>query len=97
MKFQSGVLEFDWDEGNLDKSRRKHEITPEEAETVFFDEKSLVIPDTFHSEIEKRLVIIGQSNKQRYLFVVFTLRQGKIRIISARRMHKEEVAKYGKS
>ncbi len=87
---------FDWDEGNLDKSRRKHGATPEEAESVFIDENSLTIPDKPHSEMEKRLVIIGKSILERYLYVVFTLRRNKVRIISARRMHREEVEKYDK-
>lgn len=95
MKIQNGVLEFDWDEGNLDKSRRKHDITPEESESVFLDDNSIVIPDEPHSETEARFVIVGKSDKNRNLFVIFTIRVGKIRIISARRMHKKEVTKYG--
>lgn len=89
MQVKADEVEFDWDEGNLDKSRRKHGVTPEEAESVFLDEKSLII--------EERFIIVGRSNEDRNLFIVFTIREEKIRIISARRMHKEEVEKYGKT
>lgn len=97
MKIQDKTLEFDWDRGNLDKSRRKHGVTPEESESVFLDENSLIIPDEPHSETEDRFVIVGKSDKDRSLFVIFTMRNDKIRIISARRIHKKEVAKYGKT
>lgn len=96
MGVQDQAKVFDWDVGNLDKSRRKHGVTPEESESVFTDEQSLVIPDTPHSKKEDRFVIVGKSDKKRYLFIVFAKRKEKIRIISARRMHKEEVKKYGK-
>ena len=89
MQIKVDAVEFDWDEGNLDKSRRKHDVTPEEAESVFLDENSLVV--------EERFILVGKSDKNRNLFIVFTLRKEKVRIISARRMHKEEVEKYGKA
>lgn len=97
MKVQDRELTFEWDKGNLEKSRRKHEITQEESETVFADENSLIIPDKPHSKTEERFAIIGKSDKNRNLFIVFTMRKEKIRIISARRMHKKEVEKYGKT
>lgn len=96
MKVKDQEVTFDWDEGNLDKSRRKHGVTPEEAESVFDDKNSLIISDKPHSKTEDRFVIVGKSQKNRNLFIVFTTRSEKIRIISARRMHKEEVKKYGK-
>lgn len=94
MKLKSGILVFEWDKGNLDKSRRKHDVTPEEAESVFFDVDALIVPDERHSEKEARQVILGKSDRQRTLFVAFTIRKEKIRIISARRMHRKEVEKY---
>ncbi len=96
MKVKDQELAFEWDKGNLDKNRRKHGITQEEAETVFADENSLIIPDKPHSKIEDRFAIVGKSDKNRNLFIVFTMRKEKIRIISGRRMHKKEVEKYGK-
>ncbi len=71
-------------------------VTPEEAESVFVDENSFVIPDKPHSKTEDRFILVGKSDKKRNLFIVFTMRRDKVRIISARNMHKEEVGKYGK-
>jgi len=96
MKLKSGILVFEWDKGNLDKSRRKHGITAEESESVFVDANGFIVPDPRHSVHEERQVIFGRSNKQRTLHVVFTIRKKKIRVISARRMHKKEVEKYEK-
>ncbi len=96
MKGKDQEVAFEWDKGNLDKSRRKHGVTPEEAESVFTDETSFVILDNAHSKIENRFIIVGKSVKNRNLFIVFTTRKEKIRIISARGMHKKEVEKYGK-
>lgn len=97
MQIKAGEVEFEWDEGNLDKNRRKHGVTPEEAESVFVDENAFVFPDVRHSEKEERLVILGKLDQERSLFVIFTVRGDKIRIISARRMHRKEVEKYDKA
>ena len=97
MQIKRGVFEFEWDKGNLDKSYLKHGITAKEAEEVFISEESYVITDIKHSQKEKRFIILGKSQSKRNLFVVFTVRGKKIRIISARRMHREEVEKYEKA
>ena len=96
MRPKPGIISFDWDEGNLDKSRRKHGVTPEETESVFSDENGFILPDERHSDQEDRQVLFGKSDQQRHLFVVFTIRDSKVRIISARRMHQKEVEKYEK-
>ncbi|MBI3956181.1 BrnT family toxin [Candidatus Gottesmanbacteria bacterium] len=94
MTLKPGIVSFDWDEGNLDKSRRKHGVTPEEAESVFSDEEGFVLPDERHSDQEERQVLFGKSDRQRHLFVVFTIRDSTVRIISARGMHRKEIVKY---
>ncbi len=96
MKVQDQELEFEWDKGNRDKSRLKHGVTSDEAESVFADPKSITVSDEKHSEVEDRLAIVGRSEEKRNLFVIFTWREGKIRVVSARRMHKKEVKRYGK-
>lgn len=96
MRVKDQEIAFEWDKGNSDKSRRKHGVTPEEAESVFSDKHSLIIPDISHSKTENRFVIVGKSDKNKNLFIVFTSRNKNIRIISARCMHKEEIKKYGK-
>ena len=91
------ILVFEWDGGNLDKSYEKHGVTPKEAEEIFVSEELFVLPDIKHSKSEKRFIALGVTQDDKNLFVIFTPRKGKIRIVSARRMHKKEVVKYEKA
>jgi hypothetical protein len=65
-----------------------------EAEEVFFNKPLIISVDIKHSIDEKRYYALGITNKQRHLFVVFTIRKELIRIISARDMNKNEREKY---
>lgn len=96
MRVKDKELEFEWDKGNLGKNSRKHNVTSDEAESVFGDENSVVLSDEKHSVDEVRYAIFGKSDLNRYLYIVFTMRGNKVRIISARRMHRKEVEKYVK-
>lgn len=96
MRIKGRVVEFEWDKWNLDKSYVKHGITPKETEEVFIGEESFVLPDIKHSQKEERFIIVGRSLGGVNLFVVFAFRGKKVRVISARRMHRKEVLKYGK-
>lgn len=89
-------MEFEWDEGNQDKNFEKHGVSGEEAESVFWDSHKVQRPDPFHSLNEKRFVLIGNSKLQRLLFIVYTIRKDKIRIISARCLNKKEKYLYEK-
>ena len=91
------VLEFEWDAGNIDKSYQKHDITPREAEEVFVSEELYVAKDIKHAEKERRFIAFGRTQTGINLFIVFTMRRNKIRIISARKMHKKEADKYEKA
>ena len=86
----TGVIGFEWDEGNLDKSEQKHDVTYLESEQVFFNEPLLVYSDERHSNREERYFVLGQTDKGRRLFVVFTIRKKLIRVISARDMSRKE-------
>jgi len=77
-------LIFEWNEEKASSNKKKHKVSFEEASTVFGDLLSLTIPDPLHSKDEDRLVIIGQSEKQRLLVVVHVERNSSIRLISAR-------------
>jgi uncharacterized DUF497 family protein len=94
MRVKGKTVEFDWNQANLSKSYFKHGVTPKETEDVFVDSKLLVIPDVKHSIFEERFIAVGKTLDQKTLFVVFTIRGKKIRVISARRMHKKEVRRY---
>ncbi len=87
---------FDWDEANAQKNWDRHQVTPEEAEDVFFNEPLVVRGDIQHSQQEKRYYALGQTSKGRRLFVAFTIRQRLIRVISVRNMNRREQEAYGK-
>lgn len=91
------IKEFVWDKGNLDKSYQKHGIAPKEAEEIFLDENVLLVEDVKHSQKEKRLIAIGKTTQNIVLFAVFTIRDSKIRIISARKANKKERKQYEKT
>ena len=81
---------FEWDEGNILKNWEKHSVSDLEAEQGFFNQPLLVYSDDQHSESENRWYVLGKTDAQRPLFVVFTLRGTKIRVISARDMSRKE-------
>ncbi|MBI3933155.1 MAG: BrnT family toxin [Acidobacteria bacterium] len=69
---------FIWDKGNERKNLEKHGVTSQEVEEVFFDPQKKLLGDKFHSGKEDRYLLIGQTKRQRLLFVVFTIRNLKI-------------------
>ena len=81
---------FQWDEGNMPKIWQKHKVTPGECEEVFFNLPLLTANDEKHSKKEKRFYVLGQTDEKRFLFIVFTVRKKKIRVISARDMSRKE-------
>ena len=85
---------FDWDQGNVEKNWLAHEVTPQEAEQAFFNRPLLVADDLKHSRTEKRYFVLGQTDEDRPLFIAFTLRKRRIRVISARDMHRKEKKVY---
>lgn len=86
--------EFEWDTEKAVSNLQKHDVSFEEAATVFFDPLSLTIPDPVHSDEENRFVTTGLSDQRRPLVVVHSEHDDRIRIISARlatSSEKEEV------
>lgn len=87
---------FDWDDGNRSKCER-HGVSAAEIEALF-DQPVLIVPDETHSRGEARLRAIGKTARGRSVFLVFTLRERDgerlIRPITARFMHRKEVASY---
>ncbi|PIY80613.1 MAG: hypothetical protein COY80_02060 [Candidatus Pacebacteria bacterium CG_4_10_14_0_8_um_filter_42_14] len=83
-------VEFEWDEGNLDKNSEKHKVNNLEAEEVFFDNDKQEYPDPNHSKTEARKIIVGRTKNGRHLFIVYTKRKNKIRVISARDLNKRK-------
>ncbi|HXP86336.1 MAG TPA: BrnT family toxin [Bryobacteraceae bacterium] len=85
---------FDWDDANTHKNWERHRVTPEEAEDVFFNEPLVVRGDVRHTKTEKRYYALGQTSVGRRLFIVFTVRRKRIRLISARDMNRNESETY---
>jgi len=81
---------FDWDQGNTSKNWEKHKVTPSQCEELFFNRPLVVQTVEQHSVSEKRYFALGKTDADRRLFVVFTLRGKKIRVISARDMSRQE-------
>lgn len=81
---------FEWDDGNLWKSRRKHGVSPAESEQVFFNRPLVLLDDPRHSCDEARFYALGKTDEVRRLFVSFTVRGRLIRVISARPMSRRE-------
>lgn len=81
---------FDWDDDNRDKNWLKHRVTWSECEEPFFNSPLLLNPGPAHSQTETRHFALGQTNAGRPLFIVFTIRKEKIRVISARDMSRKE-------
>ncbi|MCW5213009.1 BrnT family toxin [Desulfobulbus sp. TB] len=85
---------FDWDKGNINKNKIKHKVTPSECEQIFFNQPLLVKDAVLHSEKEQRFCALGKTDKGRRLFIAFTVRKDRIRVISARDMSRKERSIY---
>jgi uncharacterized DUF497 family protein len=88
------ALLFEWDDRKAQANKRKHEITFEEASTIFGDPLSITIPDPAHSISEDRFITIGTSVNNELIVVVHTERDDTIRIISARKATKNGRRQY---
>lgn len=75
-------LEFEWDEEKARLNIKKHGVMFETAARVFLDENRIEIYDKAHSIDEDRYITIGLAGD--VLFVVYTERRSRIRLISAR-------------
>jgi uncharacterized DUF497 family protein len=87
---------FEWDQGNITKNWDKHFVSTGECEQIFFNKPLIIKRDSEHSQFENRYYVLGQTNIDRLLFAVFTVRNEKIRIISARGMTDSEIKRYKK-
>ncbi len=90
-------LRFEWDENKNKINQEKHNVSFEEAKSVFYDEEALIIHDPEHSLQEDRFIILGMSIKANLLLVCHCYRESEsvIRIISARKATKKEEKAYG--
>lgn len=82
------ITGFEWDKHNSDKIFKKHNITIKEAEGIFADSK-FILSGARYSGKEERYAIMGTTGKKK-LIAIFTIRNNKIRIISARPQSRKE-------
>lgn len=73
---------FQWDKGNIDKNWIKHKVTNKECEETFFDKNKKIAKDKFHFKKEDRYILLGKTKKGRILYIVFTIRNKTVRVIS---------------
>ncbi len=90
MKSFSESKSFDWDQGNINKNWDKHRVYHLECEEIFFNESIVTKVEERGVSQEERVSALGVTNEGRFLFVVFTIRRGMIRVVSARDMNKKE-------
>ena len=86
------TIRFEWDENKNRIHQKKHQISFEEAKTVFLDDAAILFDDPDHSEYEECFLIIGTTTTEKICIVSHCYRnaEGTIRIISARKATKTE-------
>ena len=83
-------MEFEWNTPKAEANIRKHGVSFDEAASVFLDQLAVSGQDPDHSVGESRYITFGMSSLGRMLSVSHTYRPGGIRIISARRVTRNE-------
>lgn len=80
----------EWDPVKAEINLKKHQVSFEEASTVFDDPLFITFLDVEHSDDEERYITLGLSQRNRLLLIAHTDREGIIRIISARKATNKE-------
>jgi hypothetical protein len=86
------MIKFEWDITKATSNKKKHGVSFEEAQSVFYDEFAVQFFDKDNSGSENRFLMLGFSDEARLLIVCHCERdEGNIiRIISARKATKNE-------
>ena len=91
-------IAFQWDMSNIHKNLIKHNVTTQEAEEIFVRKPFYIKQDVKHSSLSvQRFTGLGKTKSNRLLFVAFTIRDEKIRVISVRDMKRIERSNYEKT
>ena len=90
------MIKFEWNPAKAASNLKKHGVSFEEAQTVFYDEFAVQFYDEPNSEDEDRFLMLGMSSGAHLLLVCHCARDGGdiIRIISARKATKQESSHY---
>ena len=90
-------MRFEWDQRKNRDNQRKHGVSFEEAQSVFYDQQAVEFYDDSHGDnTEDRFLLLGVSGRLRVLMVCHCLRQARsvIRIISDRKATRNEQREY---
>ena len=87
-------MQFEWNTEKAEANLKKHEVSFDEAKTVFDDPLFVIFADPDHSVRENRFIIMGESKLNRLLVVSYTERRTATRLISAREATRPERKKY---
>ena len=82
------------DDAKAASNESKHGVSFDDATTVFRNPLAIIYNDKDHSDEEAREIILGHSFKGTLLVISFTERENRIRIISARKVTKNERKEY---
>lgn len=86
--YLNGPPRFEWDEHNTSHIRR-HEVTQAEAEEALTDPHLVDMP-TYSTRYERRWAVLGATRQGRILFVVYTRREDRVRVVTARDASRQE-------
>jgi uncharacterized DUF497 family protein len=91
------MIRFEWDRAKASANLKKHGVSFEEAQTIFYDDFAVQFLDEEHSSKEDRFLMLGMSSEANLLLVCHCERAGGevIRIISARKATRSESKFYG--
>jgi uncharacterized DUF497 family protein len=91
------MIKFEWDRAKASANLKKHGVSFEEAQTIFYDDFAVQFLDEEHSSKEDRFLMLGMSSETNLLLVCHCERAGGevIRIISARKATRSESKFYG--
>jgi len=90
------MIKFEWDNPKAAANLKKHQVSFEEAKSIFYDEYAVQFFDEEHSADEERFIMLGMSSGANLLIVCHCEREdgATVRIISARKATKRESAFY---
>ncbi len=86
------MIKFEWDKLKAQSNKKKHGVTFEEAQSVFYDDYAIQFYDSDNSVLEERFLLLGYSNKSRILLICHCEKEPEniVRIISARKATTKE-------
>jgi uncharacterized DUF497 family protein len=81
------MIKFEWSTLKATSNVKKHGVTFEEMQSVFYDDFAIQFFDPENSELEDRFLLLGRSNQSRLLLICHCEIESNdlVRIISARK------------